>query len=552
MRHIHFLAGAAIVFIVVFWRLGEPSFWDPDEAHYAESSREMLATADWGAPYYNEEPFFDKPMLFHHLQGAAMALFGPTEFAARLVPALAALAIVLLTGWVGMTLVSRDAGVLAALLMATSPGLFGLARYAILDTLFTAFIFGGAALVTVAALRDRPWLQYPGYVLVALGVLTKGPLGLVLTGLTFLLAIVASGDARRRLLGLRWAVGLAIVLAVAAPWFAYMYRRFGEAFVAGYALDENVKLFATDRFPHQPGPGFYVRIVAASLLPWTGLLVGRLVDDCRAAWARRGPDTVEIVLWAWTAAILGFFSCSKFKLDHYAFPAAPALCLLCARAWLDVRLDPFAPEHRASAVGRHLVGPLLIVMDAVCGGLMLTRLALPVAAGLVPLALVLAGVVMTWRISFRPRRPAPVLPWTSIAAVTVVYAGLLVWVLPALETRKVVPDLARWVAARTKPGDRVAAYRLNRWNTAFRFYVNRHVAVLETVEDAAAFFGGPLSTEGPNAYGAMLEPAYQELVARGVPLQIVEWRDGMWATSGRVLWRTRVTPTRFVVVTRKP
>ena len=43
-------------------------------------------------------------------------------------------------------------------MLAASPGVFGLARYAILDTLFTLFLFGGAALLAVAALRDRPAL----------------------------------------------------------------------------------------------------------------------------------------------------------------------------------------------------------------------------------------------------------------------------------------------------------------------------------------------------------------------------------------------------------
>ena len=61
-----------LLFIVLFWRLGVPTFWDPDEAHYAETTREVLTTGDWWAPYYNQEPFFDKPIFFHHLQAAGM------------------------------------------------------------------------------------------------------------------------------------------------------------------------------------------------------------------------------------------------------------------------------------------------------------------------------------------------------------------------------------------------------------------------------------------------------------------------------------------------
>jgi len=31
---------------------------------------------------------------------------------------------------------------------------------------------------------------------------------------------------------------------------------------------------------------FYFRVLAAGLLPWTGIIVGRLWDDVRAAWRR--------------------------------------------------------------------------------------------------------------------------------------------------------------------------------------------------------------------------------------------------------------------------
>src|SRR5436190_2366529 len=135
------LLAATLIFVVLFWRLGTPTFWDPDEAHYAETSREMILTSDWSAPYYNEEPFFDKPVLFHQLQGTAMRLVNDPELGARLVPALAALGLLGVTFWFAAATMSRDTAVVAALMLAACPGVFGLARYAILDTVFTLFMF---------------------------------------------------------------------------------------------------------------------------------------------------------------------------------------------------------------------------------------------------------------------------------------------------------------------------------------------------------------------------------------------------------------------------
>ena len=37
------------------------------------------------------------------------------------------------------------------------------------------------------------------------------------------------------------------------------------------------------------------------------------------------------------------------------------------------------------------------------------------------------------------------------------------------------------------PDTRIASYQLNRWNTAFRFYVDRHVTMFDEPEDMAEF-----------------------------------------------------------------
>jgi 4-amino-4-deoxy-L-arabinose transferase-like glycosyltransferase len=541
------LAFAGIVFVVLFWRLGEPSFWDPDEAHYAETSREIVQTGDWLAPYYNEQPFFDKPILFHWLQAAAMEVLGQTELAARLPAALAALGLIGVTAWLGARLASADTAVIASLLLATNPAMFGLARYAILDTAFTLFLFAGAALVSVAALSDRPRLQWFAYVSIAIAILVKGPLALVLCALPFGLTLLLSREARARLLGLRLTSGVALVLVLALPWFLYMWWRFRGAFVDGYLLDENIRLYAADRFTPTASSSvwFYFRVVAAGFVPWTAVIVGRLYDDFRVAWRRDGTlEPIDVLLWSWTLAIIGFFTFSRFKLDHYIFPIVPTLCLLCARAWVDVRDRPTDARHAGARLGFRLVGPLLLIVAVVGGYLLVVRLALPAPAIVVPIAVGLAGLSLTSSVTVGRQR-LPSVPWVVLGAITVTYAGLVLWALPALEQRKVVPDVARWVATHASSTDRVSTYRLNRWNTAFRFYVDRHVAMIDAPDEALAMFAG---TE--KFYCTMMASAYDEFVARGAPLRILYEREGMLATSGRVLWRRQVPLARFVVVTR--
>ncbi len=405
------------------------------------------------------------------------------------------------------------------------------------------FLFGGSALLAVAAIHERSRLQWGGYLAIAGAVLIKGPLALALCGLTLLVAAALSTDLRRRLFGLQWVMGIALVIAVSAPWFVYMYLRFRQAFVDGYILDENVRLFAASRFGNQPHFWFYFQILAAGLLPWTGLLLGRIADHLRAVWRGEKLDAVETLLWAWTIAIVGFFTASTFKLDHYVFPAAPALCVICARAFVDCREHHDERRHRFARLGLLSVGPLLAGVGVACGYFLIARLDLPRGAFVVPILLTIGGAVLTLRLNVRGARP-PRVPWIVSGAMLVVYASVVLWVIPAIEQHKVVDDIARWVAARAGANDRVASYRLNRWNPSFRFYVGRHTEFLEDAQEAKAFFA-----RSEPYYCVMRRDAYDDFVAAGVKFTVSMEQEGMAATTGRVLWRNRIPTARFVVVT---
>lgn len=530
-------ACVAIVYIALFWRLGEPSFWDPDEAHYAQTTREVLLSGDWLAPTYNGAPFYDKPIVFHWMQALSMLLLGQNEAAARLSGALCCAALALVTWWLGRRLADPQTGLIAGVLVAISPGAFGLARYAILDPSFTLCLFGGVSLIAVAMLERQPRLEWGGYLLIGAAAVTKGPIALVLCGAAFVVVALISGELRRRLFALHWVAGLVIAGSLALVWPLYMWRRFGDAFVDGWALNENLRLFAAPLYGNQPNWTFYVvDILLPGLLPWTGLILGRAYDQIRY---RRDPavaaDLFDRLLWAWTIAVTGFFSLSQFKLDHYVFPVLPALCLLGARAWRAVALGR-ADAREGSALGARLVGPLLLIAGLAVGGLAILRLDLPWTFLAVPLAIVACGAALTIR------RPAafPV-PWPGILAFVALYVGVIVFVLPKLEFGKTMPHLAGWLNEHA-PAAKVGTFLLNRWNPAFRFYLQRPVTIIENEEE----LWWRLTDESPRFIVGTLD-AYRKLEQAGARLEIVHQRDGVWATSGRLLWREKGVPTTFVI-----
>ena len=133
-----------------------------------------------------------------------------------------------------------------------------------------------------------------------------------------------------------------------------------------------------------------------------------------------------------------------------------------------------------------------------------------------------------------------------------IYVALILVVMPALERQKTIPDIARWVAARAGPDTRIATYQMNRWNTAFRFYVDRHVAMIDSDDKLLEFLNHSSNAGDPTPFYLVIpQPQYEEFLGRGVPLREVYAREGMWVTSGKALWRQDVPLARWVVVTTR-
>jgi 4-amino-4-deoxy-L-arabinose transferase-like glycosyltransferase len=170
----------AVCWIVLFWRLGYPSLLEPDEAHYAQLTHEMLRGGSWLVPLLDGHPYIDKPVLFHWLQAVAVVVLGESELAMRLPSAIAAISLFATTRWVGVALMGERVGETGAIMFATIPITFALGSVGLFDMVFTAFLFGAVGTLCVAGVQRRPRLQYVGYALLTLAVMTKGPVALVL------------------------------------------------------------------------------------------------------------------------------------------------------------------------------------------------------------------------------------------------------------------------------------------------------------------------------------------------------------------------------------
>jgi 4-amino-4-deoxy-L-arabinose transferase-like glycosyltransferase len=535
-----------IAWIVVFWRLGYSSLIDPDEAHYAELTREMLRSGNWLVPLLDGKPFIDKPVLFHWLQGASVLLLGETEFASRLPTALAALGLFAVTRWVGVVLFSAGVGSLGAIMFATIPATFALANIAIFDMVFALFLFGAVGCLLVAAKQSRARIELCGYGLLALAVMTKGPVALLLVALLLAAAFVASSETRAQVRGLHWRIGLLSVTLAASPWFVWMGWRFGAEFVTGYLLAGNLWYFTqpAEFSARAINHTFYLRAFAGAFFPWSAVVAGRAVDVIRRLRSGGSLSSGEALLWLWILVVMGFFSLARFKLDHYIFPAAPACCLIAAHAWRESACDTDG-RLWGTRYGVLVIAGLLIIGGSF-GGVYLSQidLALPATAFLLPLALFAGGVGLMFQAE-RRRWGVPVGTGVLVTTLLVCYATVVVVGFPALERVRPMARVARVLARSTPAAAPVALYRLERWRGSLRYYLNRPVKRLEAIDEARAFLQQP-----NQVYIVMLRRDYIELRNHNIPVYLMTAHRAVIGTTGRGLRKQRWG--YLVVVTNVP
>src|SRR5262245_46479911 len=314
-----------------FFRLGAWPLIEPDEGRNAEVAREMLATGCWSVPHFNGLPYLDKPVMLFWMIAAVFHTLGVNESSARLPSALAAVATVLLTFDIGRRLLGRQRGLLAAIVVATSPIVMTYGRLVIFDLPLTAFATATLWGLLRARLGGRQyvWLPVAG-VAMGLGVLTKGPVGVAVPLLVWFAG-------RTRLPGERGSAGAAllataVVAMMVGPWLITVLRQQPD-FLRYAVVDETFLRVTSAQQFHRGAPVyFYLETLGWALGIW-GVLLLLLAPGLIGVWRTGGRDG-GVVAFATrgTVALVVFFTLSASKRPHYILPAMVPLGLLVAIA----------------------------------------------------------------------------------------------------------------------------------------------------------------------------------------------------------------------------
>ncbi len=318
----------AVISVFYFLWLGSYPVFTPDEGRYTEVAREMLASHDFITPRVNGVPFLDKPALYYWLQAASLAWFGVNEWAVRFFPACFGVSGCLMVYGFGRYLFNRLTGLLAAVILATSPLYFAGAHYANLDLEVSVFI-SASLLCLFAAIKDteiKPAFLYAAYVFAGFAFLTKGMIGIVFPIMigSIWLAVNKRWSFFLKLHLLR---GAAILAVIILPWYA-LVQYHNPNFLHYFFIEQQFTRFlSAETFNNNSPFWFYLPIVLVGTLPWSGFFIQSLKSFKQ--------DATMLYLTLWVGLIFVFFSLPHAKIISYILPIFPAVALMTAKLMAD-------------------------------------------------------------------------------------------------------------------------------------------------------------------------------------------------------------------------
>jgi 4-amino-4-deoxy-L-arabinose transferase-like glycosyltransferase len=319
-RIVYLLAVMAASYLFFFYHLGSYSLKEPDEGRYAEIPREMVEQGDYVVPHLNYVRWFEKPPLLYWVTAASYKAFGISEWSFRYPNALAAMSCVLMiylfvSRWFG-----HEVGRLSSLILSSSFGFFATGHIVTMDMLFSVLLFGGL-LCFYQYYRDKKQLfLYLFFAALGLAVLAKGPVALIITGVTIFFFLYFE----KKLVLLRDMVRvkpLLLFTIIAASWFIFLsFRETG--FFQLFFVDQNILRFLTTKHKRSGPLYYFIPVLFGGLFPWSIFIPRAVVTLWRTEALR--------LFFIWSLVVFVFFSISGSKLPTYILPIFPAISVILA------------------------------------------------------------------------------------------------------------------------------------------------------------------------------------------------------------------------------
>ncbi len=309
------IALGALVLFIPF--LGGVHLFDWDEINFAESAREMILTGNYLTVQIDFIPFWQKPPLFIWMQVLSMKIFGINEFAARFPNVICGMFTLVVLFRTGKRVYDAQFGWIWVLAYIGSILPFLYFKSGIIDPWFNLFIFTALLNMIWFLEAERGQKQWQNLVLsaVLLGLanLTKGPVSILLFGLT----IVVFWILHKLRLKIMWTEILAflgILMLVGGIWFILQIS-IGNFDIIIEFISYQIQLLKTRDSGHGGFLFYHFIVLLAGVFPVSVFaLKGFRRSYYDSNFQKRFKMWMIILFWV----VLVTFSLVKTKIVHYS------------------------------------------------------------------------------------------------------------------------------------------------------------------------------------------------------------------------------------------
>ncbi|NPA51564.1 MAG: glycosyltransferase family 39 protein [Aquificae bacterium] len=449
------------------------SIYSLDEAKNATCAKEMIERGDYIVPTFNYELRTDKPPMHYYFMIVAYKLFGFNEFSARVFSSLFGFFTLILTFLFTKKVLGEKTALLASLVLISSLHASLQFHMAVPDPYLIFYLNGVFFSFYLWYKEKKEKFVYTMYTFIGLGILTKGPVAVVLPSLIIFLFLVYTHTLNLQTIKqLRLLRGTLIILTISLPWYIAVGLKTDWVWVYEFIFKHNLHRFSNSMEGHG---GIFILpflFVFFGLLPFSVFFVQAFLK----AWQNKYKE-VLVYLMIVSLVYIGFFSVSGTKLPNYTTPTYPALSIL-----LGYFLANFSLEKNKKLYINASIVTLIILSVVISIGVAIgIKNEKPVAdlfyLGAVFSLWAFGGITALLTIRKSTNLAIGSIAVSSIVLITVFFF----YTFPKIDKRNPVVTMLPLI----EKGKPVAYYR--GFNPAFAFYLGTPIPKLKTPTDVEKF-----------------------------------------------------------------
>ena len=461
---------------------------DIDASQYASMSSEMLQSHNWLQLYDHGRAYLDKPPFLFWISALSMRVFGTGNLGYKLPSILFAFWAIYATYRLARLLCNEPAARMAALILATSQGMFLMTNDVRCDTILMSWVVTAIWLVKEWDKNKKLIYLLLGFGAAGMGMMTKGPIALMVPVFCFATDWALKRE-WKQFFHPAYLAGIVVIGLLLLPMSIGLYQQFdmhpalevnGKTGVSGLRFYYWSQSFGriTGESPWKNGAdiSFLLLNMLWSFLPWVFVLVPAIVVNVTTL-IRQKFRLQQGQEWITTGGfILAYLALgsSAYQLPHYIFVVFPLAAIITAKS-----ISGFIESGQYAGIYR-VLQPFLFTITLLVLVVVLVLILYVFPSGIIAAGLWVVLMVI-WCYLALSQKLTGKLVWLPAAGMIIANAFLTNYIYYALLQYQAGSQAGRYICGNHIPGKDFISFKVADPLNALSFYAGQLLSGTDTI-----------------------------------------------------------------------